>query len=67
MKLSEESLTEKEKYQLRNAITALIARTRKVVEVANFEDRVSSIKQKFDSLARILDRSLSKKCQKEFS
>ena len=44
-------------------MTAAIARTRKDVEIANYEDQLTNIRQKFDSLINIFSDSMTEECK----
>ena len=54
-----------EKRQIRNRITAQVSRTRKKVEMANYEDMMGAVRDQFSELAHVLDESITGTCREK--
>lgn len=54
-----------EKRQIRNRITAQVSRTRKKVEMANYEDMMGAIRNQFNELAHLIDESVTGTCREK--
>ena len=52
-----------EKRQIRNRITAQVSRTRKKVEMANYEDMMGAVRNQFKELAHLIDESVTGTCR----
>ena len=54
-----------EKRQIRNRITAQVSRTRKKVEMANYEDMMGAVRDQFEELALLIDESVTGTCREK--
>ena len=60
---SDKTLTAKQKALIRNRMSAQISRTRKEVEVANYEDKIADYKQKIEALVDMLNEQICSNCR----